>query len=457
MQQSNLRRTIFALAGVSLTMTLAACGGGDGDPAGTTSAIASQQCGTAGNCPPSGPTVNQPVAALCPASLDYGTTYTGGSGAGEFMKMQFDTAKGTYQITIIESAVPKTPGTVSPTRAGVTLTGTMTHPTKPLPTTTQNNCAFELKTVTASDGTSQAIIDPANPPIIFVGNGVAGGGIPGATISYPGVVPALGIGTIPARTFPMYPVLAFASTETDFSKVAGTYNVLGYHLVPSGGTSIGGTHYAPATANVVETLKADGSCTPATGNACKSTGQPWHLRAGTDGAFDSNNDGGPGSQPYPYFYSTAVAPANARARGVLVVGKLDGQQVPLLVRVGYASINGLLSINVDDESGLALLSPVTLATQSTMQGSYIGSGSDFKYTFSIVQNNVVALLDPQDASLRPVGGFQMDFTQATRAGVIATTDNSGNTGSLITAGPVYAHLFGPGANPTFRVSALASR
>ncbi|WP_186425484.1 DUF2957 domain-containing protein [Cupriavidus metallidurans] len=455
MQMSHARHAFFAVAGVSLTMTLAACGGGgDGDASSSaTPAAAAQQCATVGNCPTSGATENQPVASLCPSTLDYGTTYTGGSGAGEFLKMQFDSTKGTYQITIIESAVPKAPGSVSPTRAGVTLTGTMTHPTRPLPTAAQNNCAYELKTATASDGASQAIIDPANPPIIFIGNGVAGGGIPGATIQYGGL---LGLGKIPQRTFPMYPVLAFAQTETDFSKVAGTYNLLGYHLVPSGGKLTGATNYAPATANTVETLNADGSCAPASGGSCLSTGQPWHLRAGNDGAFGSDNDGGAGSQPYPHFYANALAPANARARGVLVVGKLEGKQVPLLVRVGYAYINGL-DIRVDDESGLALMTPTSTVTQASMQGSYIGSGSDFKYLSSTVQNNLVALIDPQDPSLKPVGGFQMDFTQATRPGVVATVDNSGVTGSVVTTGPVYAHLFGPAADPTFRVSALASR
>ncbi|KWR74904.1 hypothetical protein RN01_30195, partial [Cupriavidus sp. SHE] len=309
------------------------------------------------------------------------------------------------------------------------------------------------KPVPASDGASQAIIAPANPPIIFIGNGVAGGGIPGATIQYGGL---LGLGKIPQRTFPMYPVLAFAQTETDFSKIAGTYNLLGYHLVPSGGKLTGATNYAPATANTVETLNADGSCVSASGGSCLSTGQPWHLRAGNDGAFGSDNDGGAGSKPYPHFYANALAPANARARGVLVVGKLEGKKVPLLVRVGSAYINGL-DIRVDDESGIALMTPTTTVTQASMQGSYIGSGSDFKYLSSTVQNNLVALIDPQDPSLKPVGGFQMDFTQATRPGVVATVDNSGVAGSVITTGPVYAHLFGPAADPTFRVSALASR
>lgn len=453
MEQSMFRRTTFALAGVSLTIALSACGGGDGDPGTGTPQSAGQQCGTTGTCPPSGPTANQPVAAMCPATLDFNTTYTGGSGAGEYVKIQLDSTQGTYRIQILESAVPKASGSVSPTRAGVTLTGTMTHPTRPLPTAAQNNCAYELKTVSASDGKSQAIIDPANPPILFVGNGVAGGGIPGATIQFDGI---LGIGKIPAKTFPMYPVLAFAETETDFANVAGSYNALGYHLVPSGGKLLGGQNYAPATYGGVETLAADGSCTTAGGTACRTTGQPWHARG--DGAFGSDNDGGPGSKPYPYFYSASLQSTSSKARGVLVVGKLEGKRVPLLVRVGYAVASALpFQLNVDDESGIALLSPSTAVDAVALKGGYIGSGSDFKYTASSLHDNVGVLLDPQDLTLTPIGGFQMDFTQATQPGVVTTVDNSGTTGSIISTGPVYAHLFGSAANPTFRVSAVASR
>ncbi|MWL85813.1 DUF2957 domain-containing protein [Cupriavidus sp. SW-Y-13] len=455
MDQSNFRRTIFAVAGVSLTIALAACGGGDGEPGGSTPQASAQQCATHGTCTPSGPTTNAPVADICPSVLDYNTTYTGGSGAGEFLKIQLDSRQGTYRIQILESAVPKETGTVSPTRAGVTLTGTMTHPTRPLPTAAQNNCAYELKTATASDGISQAIIDPANPPILFIGHGVAGGGIPGATIAYnnPGLG---GLGVIPERTFPMYPVIAFAETETDFAKVAGQYNMLAYHLVPSSGELLNGTNYAPATINAVETLNADGTCTVASGT-CKSTGQPWTLRT-ADGAFESANDNE--MQPYPYLYKAALLQDNySRARGVMIVGKLEGKLVPVLVRVGFAEIdlNPLdFKLRVDDESGIGLLASASPTTAAVLKGGYIGSGSDFKYSASALQDNVAALLDPQDLSLTPTGAFQMDFTQ-TKPGVVTTVDNSGTSGALITTGPVYAHLFGPDANPTFRVSAVASR
>ncbi|MCA3187641.1 MULTISPECIES: DUF2957 domain-containing protein [unclassified Cupriavidus] len=456
MQQSNFRRTTFALAGVSLTIALSACGGGDGDPGGTTPQAAGQQCATNGTCTPSGPTVNQPVAAICPSVLDYNTTYTGGSGAGEFVKIQLDSTKGTYRIQFLESPVPQTTADVYPTRAGVTVTGTMSHPTRPLPTEAQNNCAYELKTATASDGRSQALIDPANPPILFVGNGVAGGGIPGATIKYDGIG---GFGAIPATTFAMYPVLAFAETETDFSKVAGSYNVLGYHLIPSGGDVFGTAHFAPAVANKVETINADGTCTVASGN-CVTTGKAWKLRPGSDGAFESFD--ATGQKPYPFFFNQTFAAGNqTQAKGVLIVGKLEGKLVPLLVRVGYARIDfsdvANIILSVDDESGIALLSPTTATTASALKGGYIGSGSDFKYVASSLHDNVGAWLDPQDPSLTPIGGFQMDLTQATRPGVVNTVDNSGKTGALITTGPVYAHLFGDAANPTFRVSAVANR
>ncbi|WP_066734541.1 DUF2957 domain-containing protein [Cupriavidus sp. D384] len=462
MKQSNFRRTAFALAGVSLTIALSACGGGDGDPGGTTPQAAAQQCATNGTCTPSGPTVNQPVAAICPSVLDFNTTYTGGSGAGEFVKIQLDSTKGTYRIQFLESPVPQTTADIYPTRAGVTVTGTMSHPTRPLPTEAQNNCAYELKTATASDGKSQALIDPANPPILFVGNGVAGGGIPGATIKYNGLggtdaVP--GFGAIPATTFAMYPVLAFAETETDFSKVAGSYNVLGYHLIPSGGDPVSTDHFVPTVANKVETINADGTCTVASGN-CVTTGKAWKLRAGTDGAFESFDSSG--LKPYPFFFTQTFAAGNQTlAKGVLIVGKLEGKLVPLLVRVGYARVDFSdltnIILSVDDESGIALLSPTTATTATALKGGYVGSGSDFRYVASSLHDNVGAWLDPQDPSLTPIGGFQMDLTQATRPGVVTTVDNSGQTGALITTGPVYAHLFGNAASPTFRVSAVANR
>lgn len=449
MTMSMLRRSTLVLTGVSLAAVLAGCGGGGDEEAPRASTQAPPQCANTGTCPTQGPvTIGGPPGSLCPAALDYSTTFTGGSGAGELVKLRFDTAARTYQLEIIESPVPKQPGSVSPTRAGVTFTGTFANMTS-LPTAEQNRCAVALQTATASDGTSQANIDRTKPPVIFLGNGVAGGGIPGATISYPGV---LGLGAIPATTFPFYPVLAFAQTETDFTKVAGSYNLLGYHQVPSGGSLTSSSHFTPATAQTTETLNADGSCTVAAGS-CLSTGNSWKLRS-ADGAFESSN--ADGSRRYPSFQSAAITNNNAsRAKGLMVVGKLNGALVPLLVRTGYAQISLLpLTVNVDDESGLALMAPAKSLASGQLDGGYIGSGSDFVYTASLVKGARVELLDPM--TMNQTGAFQLDFTQ-NAPGMIATTDNSGTTGALIASGRVFSHLSGTGsASPTFRVGVLAA-
>ncbi|MGF6408993.1 hypothetical protein OKW37_000663 [Paraburkholderia sp. MM5482-R2] len=53
---------------------------------------------------------------LCPASLDYGTVFTGGGGDGELVKLQLDTTKMTWQISYIQSRFPPPPAP-SPRRA----------------------------------------------------------------------------------------------------------------------------------------------------------------------------------------------------------------------------------------------------------------------------------------------------------------------------------------------------
>lgn len=439
------KKGLAAMAGTSLALMLAACG--DGTPTPGKADVAS--CASSNSCAPSGPaTTGSAPAPLCPAALDYATVYTGGTGAGEFVKMQFDTTAMTYRLQVIESPVPKATKSVSPTRAGVTFTGTIAHLTS-LPTAEQNRCALVLQSATPSDNASQAIIDPHSPPVIFVGNGVAGGGVPGATISFDGI---LGFGVIPEKTFPIYPVLAFAQTETDFAKVAGSYNVLGYHQVPSGGALAGGTNFAPATAQAAEVLKTDGSCSASAGS-CVTTGNPWATRAQNDGAFESNNAGG--NLRYPAFYNKAITSGNSsRAKGVLVVGKLNGALVPLLIRVGFAQADSIVNVNVDDESGLAMLAPTTNLTNAQLNGAYVGSGSDLAYTLSLVQGNAVGLLDP--LTMNTKGGYQLDLTQ-TKPGLVTTVDNSGTTGALISTGHVFAHLAGTASsNPSFRVSVFAS-
>ncbi|MGN5480426.1 DUF2957 domain-containing protein [Cupriavidus basilensis] len=144
MTMSRLRRKTLAVSGLTMATLLAACGGG-GDGGSATTSSPSTQCASNGTCPVSGPIRNGvPPGPLCPASLDYTTTFTGGSGAGELVQLRFDTSAHTYQLDILESPVPKQPGSVSPTRAGVTFTGSIANMTS-LPTAEQNRCAWVLQ------------------------------------------------------------------------------------------------------------------------------------------------------------------------------------------------------------------------------------------------------------------------------------------------------------------------
>lgn len=416
----------------------------------------SHPCANTGSCPASGPAQSGPAPApLCPASLDYATVYTGGSGGGEFVKMQFDTTALTYRLQILESPVPKAPGSVQPTRAGVTYTGTIARLTS-LPSAEQNRCALAIRSAVPSDGGAQAVIDPADPPIIFVGNGVAGGGIPGATISYPGVdLASRADRRHPREDLPDLPGAGVRRDRDGLRQGGGHLQHAGLPPGAVGRQPVPGRQLHPATAQTVETLNADGTCTAASGS-CRSTGNPWRPRAQNDGAFESNNDAG--TRQYPFFYTQSlVSGPTTKAKGILVAGKLNGALVPLLIRTGYAHIDltDLLDpINVDDESGLAFLAPAATLTSAQLNGSYVGSGSDFVYTSSIVQDKLVGLVDPLTTNVK--GAFQLDFSQA-RPGQIGTTDNSGTTGTLIATGHAFAHLAGTGgANPTFRVSVFAS-
>lgn len=164
------------MAAASLAPVLAACGG-DGDP------------------PPA------PAVRLCPQTIDYNTVFIGGSGSGELVKVQLDTTKMTYRMTYLASPVPTTTGTVQPTRdtapANV-VDGTLADETG-LPTVKLNQCTFRMQ---------NASLDPNRPARLFLGEGVLGGAIPGATIQFDGVI---GVGKITKTTFPYYPFISFVA------------------------------------------------------------------------------------------------------------------------------------------------------------------------------------------------------------------------------------------------------
>ncbi|MBR8062900.1 DUF2957 domain-containing protein [Burkholderia ambifaria] len=373
------RKAILSCAVLALPF-VAGCGGGD-DPG----PINVPQC-SGSACGPSGAETTPPVVTkLCPDSLDYTTTYTGGAGSGEYVKVKFDTTRLTYQMQFIESSVPTSAGQVNDTRAGLTINGAFHHPTN-LPTAEQNRCAFVLDSGATSDGAYSVTIKRTDPPMLFVGNGVVGGGIPGATIQFDGIplAPGLYIGTVPSRTFDFYPFIGFTDTETDFAKVAGVYNEVGIHLSPTGSSYQTATPqgWQPDVVNWNQTLGADGTCTitPGSDYSCQTTGTPWTLRKNADGSADNVfvSSAKPGL-PYPSAgqEQPLVLLSPTQAHGVMIVGKLNGALIPIVIRVGYshADASNLLASVADAEVGISMLSPAQAVATNVLKGGFIGATS----------------------------------------------------------------------------------
>jgi Protein of unknown function (DUF2957) len=396
-------------------------------------------CGGGGGGNGDGPVTQ---VRLCPATLDYNTVYTGGGGDGELVKLQLDTTKMTWQVTYVESPIPATTGTVVPTRAGQTASGTLTQETL-LPTTKLNQCAFRL---------NGASLDPNRPARIFVGEGVAGGTIPGAEISFGGI---LGVGAVPDTKFPYYPFIGFSSIETDLAKVAGTYNQLGYHQVPS-------QNFAPVAVDTKITINADGTWTECDNSGvnagkCLQPGSNFTQAADGSGAFQTNNFQG---QAKPTLATTP------EGRGYMIVGKLRNQLVPILVRAGAANSsvtvpqNGALGPYADDESGISILSPQTSVAVNSQNGEYIGVDSQFDYRTTALAGTQATLLDPFNPSQASLAtALNLDFTQAV-PGVVTTTHvnaSSGNTptGKMIFTGGVFGYLdLSNAASPYFTIGAF---
>ncbi|WP_322106193.1 DUF2957 domain-containing protein [Paraburkholderia sp. J41] len=354
--------------------------------------------------------------ALCPTSLDYNTVYTGGGGDGELVKLQLDTAKKTWQITYVESPIPQTTGTVTPTRKGQVASGTLTQETG-LPTAKLNQCAFQL---------NGASLDPARPARVFIGEGVAGGTIPGAEIQFAG---SGGIGVVPDTKFPYYPFIGFSSIETNIANVAGTWNQLGYHQVPS-------QNFLPTAVDAKITINADGTwseCDNTGVNAgkCQQPGTNLVQSADGSGAFETDHFQG---QVKPTLVTTQPA-----AKGFMIVGKLRNQLVPVLIRTGvaYPTIgvdpqSGATGPVADDESGISVLAPQTAVAQGSQDGEYISVDSQFDYRTLALTGAQATLLDPFNASQAALAtALDLNFAQAV-PGIVTTTHVGASTGSTPT-------------------------
>ncbi|EMN1928725.1 DUF2957 domain-containing protein [Burkholderia ambifaria] len=409
------------MAAASLAPVLAACGG-DGDP------------------PPA------PVVRLCPQSIDYNTVFIGGSGSGELVKVQLDTTKMTYRMTYLASPVPTTTGTVQPTRdtapANV-VDGTLADETG-LPTVKLNQCTFRMQ---------NASLDPSRPARLFLGEGVLGGAIPGATIQFDGVI---GVGKITKTTFPYYPFISFSSLETDLSKIAGTYNQLGYHQVPS-------QNFQPVALDQQVTIHADGSYVETDNFGKKNGGQPLASSATVNQPFTLRADA-PAFQSLNYQPQVpptlaALDPAKA-GKGILIVGKLRNQLVPVFIRTGAANADLTQGPpSADDESGISFLSPQAAVAQGSQNGEYTGVDSAFNYRATALVGAQATLLDPFNASQAALTrALNLDYTQKV-PGVVTTVHadaaSGPATGKFVFTGGVFGFLdMADTSNPYFTVGAF---
>jgi hypothetical protein len=397
---------------------LAACGGGGGGG------------GSAGNSGAAS-TSAAAIDRLCPASLDYNTVFTGGGGDGELVKMQIDTTKMTWQVTYVASAIPATTGTVTPSRAGTVQSGTLTPETL-LPTQKQNQCTFYL---------NGASLDPNKPARIFVGEGVLGGTIPGKEIQYSGVV---SFGAVADNKFPYFPFIGFSSLETNLANLAGTYNQLGYHMVPS-------QNYAAVPVDATITIRADGTWTETDNvgvNAGKTqqAGTSWVQSPNGSGAFESDNFQ---SQAKP---TNSVTPVG---KGFIIVGKLRNQLVPILIRTGYANPS---TFQADDESGISILAPQTPIAVNTQNGQYIGVDSQFNYRATALEGTEATTLDPyQPSNASLATALDLNFDNVVPGVVTSAVHvNASNpaTGKLVFTGGVFGYLNNENSSPYFTIGAF---
>lgn len=404
-------RSILLAASASAYLVLAGCGGGGGGSGTSGTSNSSSTGGTAAD-----------PNALCPSTLDYSTVYTGGSGAGELVTVQLDTTAMTWKVTYLKSAIPAQTGTATPTRDQApynVASGTLSHETT-LPTAKLNACAYRL---------NGASLDANQPARIFVGNGVAGGTIPGATLQYQSPL----AGTIAQRTFPYYPFLGFSQLETNLANVAGKFNELGVHTVPT-------QNYKSVAVDAQYTLGTSGTyseCGNASGATCKTGTTAFTFNSATNTFWASA-------------YIDEVAPtdpANApQGTGILIVGKLRGKDVPVLVRVGRADPSSFI---VDDESGIAVLAPQTIITSGTQDGEYIGVDTNFQYRTTLLIGPQMSMLDPFQASNAALAAtYNLDYTQPVGGvlGVTPVSGGSGQTGKLTFNGGVISYL--DTANPS---------
>ncbi|MDR5834159.1 DUF2957 domain-containing protein [Caballeronia sp. LZ034LL] len=309
------------------------------------------------------------------------------------------------------------------------------------------------------------------------------------------------IGAVPNRHVDFYPFLGFSSVSNNPADLQGTYNGLLYHVVPSGG-------YATSGTITHETFDKDGHCTStnavntnytSSATGCLTTGGAWAINP--TGYFDSAAAPQIGTQFSALFSPSQIQATVATINGIvgglsnqtliglsgivdpavvpvlqqtaqalggtipllsaltlpkagliasahMVLGQLNGATIPVIVRTGLmipGTAPYFTNAQVDDESGIAVLSPATALKSGAIDGAYAGADSNFKYTGTVINGAAGSFIDP--TSQQPESAFTLDYGQSTPGLIhLAESGNAPYQGDLITAGGLYAALIQGSAN-----------
>ncbi len=214
---------------------------------------------------------------------------------------------------------------------------------------------------------------------------------------------------MPDRTFPYYPFIGFSTLETNLANVAGTYNQLGYHEIPS-------QNYARISIDSKITINADGTwqeCDNTGVNAgkCQQAGSNFAQSPDGSGAFVTNNFLGQGNP------TLAAGPLG---KGYMIVGKLRGQNVPILVRTGTANATITTGIPpfADDESGISMMSPQISVVSGSVNGEYVGVDNAFDYRTTALSGTQATLIDPfQPSQVALSRALNLDYTECPSPGL----------------------------------------
>ena len=389
-----------------------------------------------------GPPPSQPInGALCPANADIvKSTYLGGAGSGEIVSVNIDAVAMTYTLKWLESPIPLATGTVTPSRVGTTITGAVMHPpTGVLPTAEQTRCAFILtpgtgKAPSGATYSTAADFNQANPPMLLVGMGVAGGGIPGATIQYDGltIIRACSRTSVGAEaTLRLLSVPRLREHDDGYLEAAG-------HV-----------QRAALSPRAVEQLRDEGFELERDVRRERRV-HVERLRRLPDDRRPVEGERerrllrqheGPQILPQTQLPTGATGKS---ATAHMVIGQLNGATVPVIVRTGNVNLGTPplhLDAQVDDESGIAVLGAATAITSGAIDGGYAGADSNFKYTAALIRGSNASFINPSTQAEED--GFTLDYGQATPGLLNATTipkSGSAASGVVIATGGLYAAL-----------------